>query len=440
MGADTIPASERYAVTDLPDEPALFDVVGDARFVLLGEASHGTHDFYGMRAAITQRLIEEGGFSAVAVEADWPDTYRVDRFVRGRSDDDNEVEALGDFVRFPTWMWRNTVVRDFIAWLREHNERASDEQVGFYGLDLYSLHRSIDEVIAYLERVAPDAAQRARERYSCFDHVDKSSGSPDNYTPGFGAGRSCEDAAVAQMGELQRHSLEIARRDGLPAEDEAFSAEQNARTVREAEKYYRTMFRGDMSSWNLRDRHMADALEVLSDHLGRHTAEAPRIVVWAHNSHLGDARATEMTRRGELNLGQLVRQEHPNDSVLIGFTTYGGTVTAADTWGGPAKQKQVTPALPGSVEDLFHRSGDDRFMVRTDHPATAAALKPELLERAIGVIYRPETERQSHYFLARVADQFDAVIHIDDTHALEPLERAPIEEEAEVPATFPEAV
>ena len=438
--------SEAISAPDgVPDDDALLDLVGDARLVLIGEASHGTHEFYAARARMTQRLIEEKGFCAVAAEADWPDAYRVDRYVRGRGDDPTAEAALRGFERFPSWMWRNTAVVDFVGWLREHNDRVGGGErakAGFYGLDLYSLHRSAHEVIAYLEGVDPAAAARARRRYACFDHVSGSDGQAYGFAAAFGAGDVCEQEVVEQLVDLQRHALDYARRAGLPAQDELFYAEQNARTVKAAEAYYRAMFSGRASSWNLRDRHMADTLDALAVHLSRrHRGHPARTVMWAHNSHLGDARATEGAANGELNVGQLVRERHPRDCCLIGFTTYTGTVTAADDWEGPAERKRVRPALADSVEELFHEVGEKGFLVRFGAASAAArALRPPHLQRAIGVIYRPETERQSHYFRARVADQFDAVIHVDDTRAVEPLERTAAWERGEVPETYPFAV
>jgi len=427
-----------------PSAETLLDLVGDAHFVLIGEASHGTHEFYEARAAMTRMLIERKGFAAVAAEADWPDAYRVNRFVRARSEDATAEEALRGFERFPTWMWRNAVVLDFVGWLREHNDRMGGDErgkAGFYGMDMYSLHRSMHEVIAYLERVDPNAAARARERYSCFDHRDGDDGQTYGVAAAFGAGESCEREVVEQLVDLQRHALEYARRDGLIAEDELFYAQQNARTVRAAEEYYRSMFSGRVSSWNLRDRHMVDTLDALAGHLSRQRGAPAKLVVWAHNSHLGDARATEAAARGELNVGQLVRERHPVDCRLVGFTTNTGTVTAADDWGGPAERKMVRPALPESVEELFHQVGVKEFMFAFHAAArTAEVLRPARLERAIGVIYRPQTERQSHYFRARAADQFDAVIHIDDTRALEPIERTGRWEQGEFPETYPWAV
>ena len=437
--ADAIPVEE-----GIPADQVLFDLVGDAQLVLIGEASHGTSEFYAARAQITRRLIEDRGFGAVAAEADWPDAYRVNRYVRGGGDDATAEEALRGFERFPTWMWRNAAVLDFVGWLREHNGRPGRDErakAGFYGLDLYSLYRSVHEVISYLDRVDPAAADRARKRYACFDQFSDDDAQVYGFAAAFGAGEECEREVVAQLVDLQRHAVEYARRDGLMADDELFYAEQNARTVRAAEEYYRAMFSGRVSSWNLRDRHMADTLDALVGHLTRQRGAPAKIVVWAHNSHVGDARATETAASGELNVGQLVRERHPGDCRLIGFTTYTGTVTAASDWEGPAERKWVRPALADSVEELLHEVGEKGFMLRFGAASgSAQALCSARLERAIGVIYRPETERQSHYFGARVADQFDAVIHIDETRAVEPLERTARWQEGEAPETYPFAV
>jgi erythromycin esterase-like protein len=296
------------------------------------------------------------------------------------------------------------------------------------------------EVVSYLERVDPIAASRARERYACFDHY---GGEAQSYgaAAAFGAGESCEREVVEQLVYLRHHGPEYTRHGGLIAEDEFFYAEQNARLVKEAEQYYRTMFSRGASSWNLRDCHMVDTLEALTAHLGRQRREPAKVVVWAHNSHLGDARATEAASRGELNVGQLVRERHPGDCVLIGFTTFSGTVTAADDWDGPAERKRVRPGLPGSFERLFHEVNEKAFWLAFDSaPHAAESLRSARLERAIGVIYRPRSERLSHYFRARLADQFDAVIHVDETRALEPLERTARWDEGELPDTYPYAV
>jgi len=420
------------------DYDPLMALIGDARFVLLGEASHGTHDFYDQRAQITKRLIQENGFTAVAVEADWPDAYRVNRYVRGTTDDADSEEALSGFKRFPTWMWGNADVLDFVGWLREHNDTvASASKVGFYGLDLYSLRASIEAVLIYLRKVDPDAARRALYRYSCFDHFGEDTQAY-GYAANFDLADSCEEEVLGQLIELRQRAASYAS-DGRIADDEFFFAEQNARLVKNAEEYYRSMFRGHVESWNRRDTHMAETLEALDAHLGKRGPRA-KIVVWEHNSHLGDARATDIGGAGEFNVGQLVRERYGDESVLVGFTTHHGTVTAASNWDAPAERKRVRPGLPGSYEALFHEVGIPRFMLdlRGDR-ALARALREPLLERAIGVIYRPETERASHYFHARLADQFDAVLHFNETRAVEPLERTALVT-GEVEETFPSGV
>src|SRR5258707_5928334 len=274
------------------DYEPLMQLIGDSRFVLLGEASHGTHDFYHTRAQVTQWLIEEKGFSAVAVEADWPDAYRVNRYVQGRGDDTQAVEALDSFKRFPTWMWRNTDVLEFVAWLREYNDQLPQNRrkAGFYGLDLYSLHTSARAVLDFLEKVDPEAARRARYRYACCEHFGEDTQAY-GYSAGFGLSKSCEDEVVNQLVEMQRRAAELAGRDGKVDPDAFFVAEQNARLVKNAERYYRSMFQSRVGSWNLRDQHMAETLEALEQHLRPSSA---KILVLAHNSHLGDARATEM--------------------------------------------------------------------------------------------------------------------------------------------------
>ncbi|HET7230644.1 MAG TPA: erythromycin esterase family protein [Longimicrobium sp.] len=405
---------------------ALLDLIGDARLVLLGEATHGTQEFYRARAEITKRLIREKGFTAVAVEADWPDAYRVNHYVRGQGDDANADAALGSFERFPTWMWRNTEVVRLVDWLRAHNRSlaSGEPMVGFYGVDLYSLYGSIEAVVRYLETVDPEAASRARQRYACFEHTDE----PQIYghRVELGITESCQDEAVRQLTELRGRAAELASRHGALPEDEHFYAEQNARLVLNAEEYYREMFRGSVSSWNLRDCHMADTIDALLRHFSG-KGQSAKIVVWEHNSHLGDASATEMGRQGEWNVGQLVRERHGDDARLIGFSTYTGTVTAAHDWDGPAERMRVRPGMAGSWEALFHDTGIPNFLLplRGGDDELRRAMSQERLERAIGVIYRPRTERQSHYFGAAIAHQFDAVIHFDETTALTPLGAPP---------------
>ncbi|HJQ09995.1 MAG TPA: erythromycin esterase family protein [Gemmatimonadaceae bacterium] len=416
------------------DHRGVLDLVGDAQLVLLGEASHGTHDFYHERAEITKRLIIEKGFTAVAVEADWPDAYRVNRYVQCDSDDSDADSALEGFERFPTWMWRNTVVLEFVEWLRDLNASRSDKnRTGFYGLDLYSLFNSMDAVIKYLERVDPEAARRARYRYSCFEHFGEDSQAY-GYVASFDLERSCEDEAINQLLDVQRRAMEYL---GASRRDDFFDAEQNARLVKNAEEYYRSMFRGRQSSWNLRDTHMAETVDALIAYLRRHQRQ-PKIVLWAHNSHLGDARATEMGARGELNVGQLIRQKFGDAARLVGFTTYSGTVTAANDWDEPGERKRVRPSLPESYELGFHDTGVPRFFLSLrDGAATSSLLSRQRLERAIGVIYRPQTERISHYFRADLPRQFDAVFHFDETRALQPLELPERWHEVEPPETYP---
>jgi erythromycin esterase-like protein len=412
----------------------LLERIGDAKFVLIGEATHGTNEFYAHRAEITKRLVLEKGFVGIAIEGDWPDAARVHRYATGQPGDSAPEDALGSFKRFPAWMWRNEVLVDFARWLRCHNERrGAASQTGFYGLDLYCLHGSIAAILEYLDEVDPDAARRARARYSCFDHF---GGDPQAYgrAAAFDLSKSCEEDVVRQLVEIRRNAAEYLRRDGRPAADDLFFAEQNARLVRNAEAYYRSMFHGRVSSWNMRDQHMAETLEALRVHLERQHGSA-RIVVWEHNSHLGDARATEMGAGGELNVGQLARERYGDDVFSIGFTTYDGTVTAASDWGAPAERKTVRRALSGSYEELFHRVGLSDFMLELDraHPELGKAR----LERAIGVIYLPESERRSHYFLAVLPKQFDVVIHVDRTTALVPLEKTALWERGELPETYP---
>jgi erythromycin esterase-like protein len=423
------------------DFDSLLNLVGDSRIVLLGEATHGTHDSYRIRAEITKRLIREKGFSAIAVEADWPDAYRVNCYVKGDGDDSDAIKSLSGFLRFPTWMWRNADILDFIGWLRSHNDEMSNhrQKIGFYGLDLYSLQASMKSVISYLERKDPAAALKARERYACFDRF-----GVDHHgyarIAGTGTAGSCQEEVLEQLLELQKSSALYLEKDGLSVADELFSAEQNARLVKNAEEYYRTMLEGNISSWNRRDEHMFETLKCLMNHL-ENTRDNSKVVVWAHNSHIGDAMATQMGDEGEINIGNLVRQEYKSAAVLVGFTTYRGTVTAASDWGASAERKHVRPGLPGSVEELFHLSRVPRFLLEFKHNAPLTrALSLPLLERAIGVIYRPETERYSHYFEAQISHQFDAVIHLDETRAIEPLERTAEWEIGEWPETYPTGI
>jgi erythromycin esterase-like protein len=420
------------------EHDVLLRLIGKSRFALLGEASHGTQEFYRERIRITQRLIAEQGFTAVAVEADWPDAYRVNRYVRRVSDDRDASEALSGFQRFPSWMWRNTEVRDFVEWLREFNaDRPRHKQVGFYGLDLYSLFTSIESVLQYLDAHDPEEARRARARYACFDHA-RGDSQAYGYGASYGVSPSCEDEVVQQLREMNRRAAQMPTSQGLE-HDELFYAQQNARLVRNAEEYYRTMFRGRVSSWNLRDSHMAETLQALDRHLANSAGAPPRIAVWAHNSHLGDASATEMGDLGEWNVGQLARDRWGADAVLVGFSTHHGWVTAADDWDAPHRRQRVRDGLEGSWEDVFHRCDLERaLLVLRGNDAVRPLAMQRRLQRAIGVIYRPDTERQSHYFETTLADQFDAMIHIDETNALPPLDSG--ERHANEAETYPSGV
>lgn len=400
----------------------LLDQIGDARFVLIGEASHGTHEFYQARIEITQQLIEKKNFMAVAIEGDWPDAYRIHRYIQGKGNKNDSEEAFSDFKRFPTWMWRNTTLPPFIRWLRTYNDNISSpsHKIGFYGLDLYSLHSSMQAVIDYLSQVDKEAAKKARLRYACFDH------STDPQTYGYlssiGIKKSCMKEAIEQLLELQHRAFDYVSQDGLDAEDNYFYAAQNARLVKNAENYYRSMFEGHVTSWNIRDSHMYETLNIISDHLENRFKKPAKIIVWAHNSHVGDARATEMGFRGQINIGQLAKEQHDKDAYLIGFSTNQGTVTAASEWDTPAKCKKINAGLEGSYEQLFHHIRYPDFLLNFRGDKTLEHyLHIPRLQRAIGVIYRPDSERESHYFFTRLPYQFDSLIHFDNTTAVQPL-------------------
>jgi erythromycin esterase-like protein len=431
---DGVRAAALPLTGEASDFDALLESIGEARFVLLGEATHGTHEFYQARALLTRRLISERGFSAVAVEADWPDALRLNRYVHGEGEDRDAQEAAGSFERFPRWMWRNAEVMELVEWMRAHNASRGPEEpeVGFYGLDLYSLHASMREVVRYLEGVDPEAARRARERYACFDRYGVD---PQAYgqATSYGFAEGCEEEVVEQLLELRERQ----QHDGR-AEDALFFAEQNARLARDAEAYYRAMYAGRNTSWNLRDTHMADTADALAEYLGRRHGRPARLVVWAHNSHLGDARATQMGDQGELNLGQLLRERHGRETFNVGFTTYTGTVIAAREWDTPGLRRRVRPALPGSYEALFHALELPDFLLRMEDLGEAGSgLRERRLERAIGVIYAPHAERWSHYFYADLPAQFDAVLHYDTTSALQPLDADAGHEEEDRADTWP---
>jgi erythromycin esterase-like protein len=390
-----------------------FDRFGDAQIVLLGEATHGTSEFYSARTAITRRLIKKHGFTVVAVEADWPDAARIDGYVRHHAKRPRRGES---FVRFPTWMWRNMEVLAFADWLRGHNEaRPDQDKASFHGLDVYSLSESIQSVLAYLEKVDAEEAANARWRYGCLTPWQDE---PAKYGRAvvYGERPGCEDAVVAQLHKLLEKRLVYLHEDG----EAWFDATQNARIVQAAERYYRAMYQSSTTSWNLRDRHMFSTLEAVIAHRGPGT----KAVVWAHNSHIGDASATAMGWNGEFNIGQLCRVAYGDDAVLIGFGTDTGMVAAASDWGADMEVKTVRPARHDSYEHAFRLAGVARSLTDWRGRARqqlALSLREPLLERAIGVVYRPESELLSHYFEAILADQFDAYVWFERTKAVIPL-------------------
>lgn len=426
-------AAEPFEAPETADIEPLLRRIGDARVVLLGEATHGTSEFYRMRARITRALIERKGFDLVAVEADWPDAQRIDTYVRALQ---VPKPSWRSFARFPTWMWRNRDVDDFVEWLRTHNdERPAEQRVGFHGLDLYSMFTSMGAVLDYLDRVDPETAEDARRRYGCLSPWGQE---PAEYGAAVLAGhwQSCERDVLAMLSELLENRLDYQARDGLRFLD----AVQNARVVAHAERYYRAMYYGHAESWNLRDTHMFETLKAVLEFRG----SGSKAVVWEHNSHIGNAAATEMSAHGETNIGELCRREFGDAAVLIGFGTDHGTVAAADDWGSPMRVKQVRPALEGSYERLCHDTGIGAFVLPLRGDAAAPrpgedegvreVLSAPRLERAIGVIYRPQSERHSHYFHATLPRQFDEYVWIDETTAVQPL---PTVLQPGLPDTYP---
>ncbi|KAH9946833.1 hypothetical protein B0H21DRAFT_741928 [Amylocystis lapponica] len=456
----------------------LLAAIGDAQIVLIGDGSHGTYEFYAHRANLTKRLIEEKGFTAVAVEADWPDAFRINRYIHGDVDVKNPRDALKDFERFPKWMWKNEVMPSFIQYLRDHNDRIVREardpskKVSFYGMDLYSLHRSADEVIRYLEEVDPKGAEAARKRYNCFERFGENT-TRYAYETQFGLKKDCHNEVIANLKRLlmnrQKYLEEqhagVDSHYGHLGEDQ-FVAEMNALVVKDAEEYYRTMLTEDERSWNLRDDHFARTLVKVAEHLGTYNSEkaswAPaKIVVWAHNSHVGDARATEMgRRRDEINVGQRCRELFGTNNVFnIGFLTNRGTVTAAHHWDGTAYLQQMNAPVDRSLERMFDEYAPEDCFVITHNivgvqgqgrgrqkvevaPELTSLLNQPRLQRFIGVLYKRTTEIPSHYSTCCAADQYDAVVHIRKSRGIQPLEAEdtwsdPANHKGEVDPTFP---
>jgi len=409
------------------DLDPVIERVGDARVVMLGEASHGTHEFYGWRAALTRRLITELGFSLVAVEGDWPDCDRVDRSVRGRLDAPADPrEALTAFERWPTWMWANEEVVDFCRWLRRHNDTVDEaDRVGFHGLDVYSLWESLREILVYLREHEPEQVPAALAAYRCFELYGED---PQEYAIATRLVPSgCEPEVVELLVRLRRRAAV----DG-PGR---FGAWQNAEVVAGAEHYYRAMVAGGRQSWNVRDRHMDDTLDRLLTHYGRDA----RAVVWAHNTHIGDARATDMADLGEVNIGQLARQRYGADQVvLIGFGTYQGTVVAGDAWGAPMRLMPVPPARPGSLEAVLHHAAPAGALFVFPDRERVALLIDELDHRAIGVVYHPGRERRGNYVPTVLGERYDAFLWFDRSRGVRPL-RTPHVDVLE-PETYPSGV
>ena len=413
---------------DDSDLDPLLERIGDARIVLLGEASHGTSEFYTWRHRITRRLVEEKGFSFVAVEGDWPDCYAVNRFVKGAREHGADARAvLHAFERWPTWMWANEEVVALAEWMRAHNDGLEPgRRVGFYGLDVYSLYDSMEAVIRYLETVDPQAAARARDAYGCFDPFE---GDVQDYAMATVlVPTSCEEEALRTLVELRSRERQYAEDDP----EGFFNAEQNALVARNAERYYRAMIRGGASSWNVRDQHMTETLERLLEHHG----QGARAIVWEHNTHVGDARATDMARAGMVNVGSLARERWDDEVVIVGFSSYAGSVIAGSQWGAPMQRMTVPAARAGSWEALLHAAGaEDKLLLLERIDDAPGALEPRG-HRAIGVVYHPEREALGNYVPSVLPLRYDALLFIDQSHAVRPL-HLPEHELREPPETFP---
>jgi erythromycin esterase-like protein len=408
----------------------LVEAIGDAKYVLLGEATHGTSEFYTWRTEITRQLVREKQFSFVAVEGDWPDCYRVNRYVKGGEGESPE-EVLHTFSRWPTWMWANREVAQLVRWMRAHNDRALDERkVGFYGLDVYSLWESMDSVIEYLKKVDPDAVTAARRNYGCFEPYKDDA---QEYAAATAlVPTSCQAEAVAALVALRAKAAEY-RAESDP--ESYFAAEQNAIIAKNAELYYRTMVRGGPTSWNVRDHHMVETLDRLMQHHGPYA----KAIVWEHNTHIGDARFTDMSRAGMVNVGQLVRQQHEKEGVwLIGFGTYKGSVIAGAEWGAPMQRMDVPEAREGTYESAMHQAvgRDSLFIFRGEDEEATMTMRQPRGNRAIGVVYNPKTESWGNYVPTILPERYDAFIYIEESKAVDPL-HMPAVVDGEVPETYP---
>ncbi|SRR6056297_236078 len=412
------------------DLDPLMERIGDASYVLLGEASHGTHEFYSWRASLTRRLIEERGFSFLAVEGDWPDCYRVNRYVKGFDDDgDSAHEVLRAFERWPTWMWANEEIVELVEWLRVHNEQqAGPQRVGFFGLDVYSLWDSLYHVLGYLAKHDPDALPAARRAFQCFEPYGEDVQAYARATRW--VGKSCEQPVIELLTRLRRESRPLATDE----REANFNAEQNAIVVKNAENYYRTMVHGGPDSWNVRDQHMVQTLQRLMHHHGPQA----KTIVWEHNTHIGDARFTDMTDDGMVNVGQLVREQNtPQDVVLVGFSSHRGSVIAADAWEAPMERMRVPGARSGSWEDVLHQACGDNRLLLSNELAASQALLEERGHRAIGVVYHPQYEHLGNYVPTVLGQRYDALLYLEQTEALRPLHDVHIRHEGDLPETYP---
>lgn len=407
------------------DLDPLIEHIGDARYVLLGEASHGTSEYYSWRARITTRLIQEKGFSLIAVEGDWPDCYNLNRYIKGYTQTDRKAAAvLESFKRWPTWMWANWEIVALSEWLRQHN-LMTDKKVSFYGLDVYSLWESMNAIIDYLEKTAPDAVEKALQAYRCFEPFGEDEQAYALHT--LMVPENCEEEVVQLLSEVRRRAH---HHEENP--EDAFSAEQNALIMKNAEHYYRSMVRGD-ETWNLRDNHMVDTLDRLMDFHGPHS----KVIVWAHNTHIGDARATNMAQAGLVNIGQLVRQRHRDAGVILtGFGSFIGSVIAGKSWGKPMEKMLVPTAKHGSWEELFHRTNAGNRLLLTAGLRGYAEFMHQRDHRAIGVVYTPEREQFGNYVPTVLPDRYDAFLYFDETNALHPLKIQP-DTELKPPETYP---
>ena len=408
------------------DLDALVSDIEDKSIVMLGEASHGTHEFYTWRSAISKRLIEEKGFSFIAVEGDWPDCYKINRYVKGYKDTSDDIRnVLLNFDRWPTWMWANWEVAALAEWLNQHNKKLPpDKKIGFYGLDVYSLWDSMYEMINYLDQEDPHAAMTVKRAIECFEPYQHNEQLYARYSL---TKHSCRDKVLALLKEIRMKAQFL---DG--DREAGFNTEQNALIAVNAEKYYTSMMGFDNESWNVRDRHMMQTLDRLMKFHGKNA----KGIVWEHNTHIGDARATNMKRQGMINIGQLAREDYGEDKIyLVGFASHSGTVIAGDEWGAPMEELEVPAARPGSIEDILHKeSASDRYILFSEG-ISEKMYETEIHHRAIGVVYHPETERMSNYVPSVLSKRYDALVFLDETSALHPLHMHPHNEK--VPETFP---